>query len=116
MAETIVLKFGGASLKSLDHFERVADIILKKKKVYERTLIVVSAMEGMTDQLLGLASKVNCNPPKREQDMLLSVGERVSMGGGEIKPIEHINKLLKEPLPADCKGPYWLMGEIVPMD
>jgi hypothetical protein len=38
------------------------------------------------------------------------------MGGGEITSIEHINKLLKEPLPQDCEGPYWLMGEMVPVD
>ena len=52
----------------------------------------------------------------RNGEAVARVGERVSMGGGEIEPIEHINKLLKEPLPQDCEGPYWLMGEIVPMD
>ena len=51
----------------------------------------------------------------RNGEVVARVGEEVSMGGGEV-PIEHINKLLKEPLPADCKGPYWLMGEIVPLD
>lgn len=52
----------------------------------------------------------------RNGDVVARVGEEVCMGGGEIKSIEHINKLLKEPLPQDCEGPYWLMGEIVPMD
>ncbi|MBA7617211.1 hypothetical protein ES703_24523 [subsurface metagenome] len=52
----------------------------------------------------------------RNGDVVARVGEEVRMGGGEIKPIEHINKLLKEPLPQDCEGPYWLMGEIVPMN
>jgi hypothetical protein len=52
----------------------------------------------------------------RDGEVVARVGERVSMGGGEITSIEHINKLLKEPLPQDCEGPYWLMGEIVPMD
>ena len=52
----------------------------------------------------------------RNGEVVARVGERVSIGGGEITSIEHINKLLKEPLPQDCEGPYWLMGEIVPMD
>ncbi|MBA7558701.1 hypothetical protein ES708_00308 [subsurface metagenome] len=52
----------------------------------------------------------------RNGEAVARVGERVSMGGGEIEPIDYINKLLKEPLPADSKGPYWLMGEIVPID
>jgi len=52
----------------------------------------------------------------RNGEVVARVGERVSMGGGEITSIEHINKLLKEPLPEDCEGLYWLMGEIVPMD
>ncbi len=52
----------------------------------------------------------------RNGEVVARVGEEIGMGGGEIKPIDYINKLLKEPLPADSKGPYWLMGEIVPMD
>jgi len=52
----------------------------------------------------------------RNGEVVARVGEEVCMGGGEITSIEHINKLLKEPLPQDCEGPYWLMGEIVPMD
>jgi len=52
----------------------------------------------------------------RNGEVVARVGEEVCMGGGEITSIERINKLLKEPLPADCKGPYWVMGEIVPMD
>lgn len=52
----------------------------------------------------------------RNGEVVARVGEEVYMGGGEIKSIDYINKLLKEPLPQDCEGPYWLMGEIVPMD
>lgn len=79
MGDTIVLKFGGAALESLEHFDRVVEIIIERKKYYKKLVVVVSAMAGVTDQLLKLAAKVHCNPPKREQDMLLSVGERVSM-------------------------------------
>ncbi len=52
----------------------------------------------------------------RNGEVVARVGEEVCMGGGEITSIEHINKLLKEPLPQDCEGPYWLMGEMVPVD
>lgn len=45
----------------------------------EKGVVVVSAMQGSTDQLLGLAREVHPNPPKREQDMLVSVGERISI-------------------------------------
>ena len=37
-------------------------------------------------------------------------GEEVYMGGGEI-PLDYVNKILKEPLPADCAGPYFLQGD-----
>ncbi|MCH9620863.1 MAG: Aspartokinase [Chlamydiia bacterium] len=79
MARTLILKFGGASLRDLSHFENVASIILQESKNYDRVCVVVSAMEGMTDYLVSLADSVHMDPPKREKDMLLSVGERVSM-------------------------------------
>lgn len=71
---TKVLKFGGAALRDL---ERVAELIEMNR--CERLVVVVSAMGDMTDHLLELARKVHPNPPKREQDMLISVGERISM-------------------------------------
>ncbi len=76
--ETIVLKFGGASVASTEHFAKIADIILKKCLTF-RVIVVVSAMGDTTDQLLALARSVHPNPPPREQDMLISVGERVSV-------------------------------------
>ena len=42
-------------------------------------VVVVSAMGEQTDELLGMALKLSANPPKREVDMLLTVGERTSM-------------------------------------
>jgi aspartate kinase len=79
MEKTIVLKFGGASLKDLAHFENVAKIIEREKQGYDRVCVVVSAIDGLTDYLLDLAKLFNKDPPAREKDMLLSVGERVSM-------------------------------------
>jgi aspartate kinase len=76
--DIIVMKFGGASVASSEQFARIADIIIKKKKG-ARIAVVVSAMGDTTDQLLALARKVHPEPPPREQDMLISVGERISI-------------------------------------
>lgn len=73
------MKFGGASVATPEHFSRVADIIIEKKKQVERIVVVVSAMGDTTDQLITLANQVNPSPPRREYDMLISVGERISI-------------------------------------
>jgi aspartate kinase len=77
--KTIVLKFGGASLKELSQFRLISQIIIQKKAEYENVLVVVSAMGKMTDELICMANQVSKNPAKRELDMLVSVGERISM-------------------------------------
>lgn len=76
---TCVMKFGGASLSTPEQFDVISELILIKAKEYPRICIVVSAMGKSTDELIQLALKVNPNPPQRELDMLLSVGERISM-------------------------------------
>jgi len=76
---TCVMKFGGASLSTPEQFDFISDLILLRKFEYPRICIVVSAMGKTTDDLFQLAKKVNHNPPQRELDMLLSVGERISM-------------------------------------
>lgn len=76
---TLVMKFGGASVATPERFGRVADLIVKRSEEYLRIAVVVSAMGDTTDQLLSLARKVHPEPPRREQDMLISVGERISI-------------------------------------
>jgi len=76
---TLVMKFGGASLSTPEQFEAIADLVLKQAAIYPRVCIVVSAMGKTTDELLNLAKQINPSPPQRELDMLLSVGERISM-------------------------------------
>lgn len=73
------MKFGGASVATPEHFSRIADIILERSNVYSRIVIVVSAMGKTTDELISLAKQVNPDPPRREYDMLVSVGERISI-------------------------------------
>lgn len=77
--KTIVMKFGGASLATPEKFAYISEIILKKSADFPRILVIVSAMGKTTDQLIELAQKVHPHPPKREQDMLLTVGERISI-------------------------------------
>ncbi|MGK5595530.1 MAG: aspartate kinase [Parachlamydiaceae bacterium] len=73
------MKFGGASVATPEHFSQIADIVIKKHQSFPRIVIVVSAMGKTTDDLIGLAKKVHPSPPRREYDMLVSVGERISI-------------------------------------
>ena len=73
------MKFGGAAVASPEKFALIADIIVERKKLYPQVIVVVSAMANMTNELGDLAKKVHPNPPRREYDMLVSVGERISI-------------------------------------
>ena len=76
---TLVMKFGGASVSSPKKFSLIADLILDRTLVYQNIVVVVSAMGDATDKLFSLARQVHEEPPRRELDMLLSVGERISI-------------------------------------
>lgn len=73
------MKFGGAAVKSPENFSHIADLMIKRWKSYPRIAVVLSAMGGMTDHLISMAHQVNPAPPKREYDMLVSAGERISI-------------------------------------
>ncbi|MEK7790670.1 MAG: aspartate kinase [Deltaproteobacteria bacterium] len=75
----IVQKYGGSSLSTPLRIREMASRISKRKKQGDDLVVVVSAMGNETDKLLKLAHEVSQNPPARELDMLLSVGERISM-------------------------------------
>jgi len=75
----IVQKFGGSSVADVPKLERVADKVVATKRTGVDVVVVISAMGGTTDRLLSLAHQVDAEPPRRELDMLLSTGERVSM-------------------------------------
>lgn len=76
---TLVMKFGGASLSTPLKIKRSVEIVCEKKRDYKNIVVVVSAMGKMTDNLLTLSKKICTSPPVREQDMLVSAGERISM-------------------------------------
>lgn len=75
----IVQKYGGSSLATPDHIQRVARHVMKRKESGCDLLVVVSAMGKTTDNLVKLAHEVNPNPTGRELDMLLASGEQISI-------------------------------------
>jgi aspartate kinase len=80
MKKIIVQKFGGTSVGSPERIKAVAEICINTQKQEDCDLVVVvSAMGDTTDDLIDLMNKVTDCPTLREQDMLLSTGEQVSM-------------------------------------
>lgn len=77
--KSIVVKFGGAAFSRSEDFLERAKLIQNIKKSYDQVVVVVSAMANMTTSLLRLSENIHPDPPKREQDMLITVGERISM-------------------------------------
>jgi aspartate kinase len=75
----IVQKFGGATLSDAKKIRRVAERIAQQARAGHQVVAVVSAMGSTTNELISLAGQVSPTPALREMDMLLSVGERISM-------------------------------------
>ena len=75
----IVQKYGGSSVADTGKLLRVADQVCKVREAGDDLVVVVSAMGRTTDELLDKAKSISPAPPRRELDMLLSVGERISM-------------------------------------
>ncbi len=75
----VVQKYGGSSVADVEKLGHVADKVVAARNAGDEVVVVISAMGKSTDQLLALAKQVDENPPRRELDMLLSTGERVSM-------------------------------------
>ncbi|HZV47193.1 MAG TPA: aspartate kinase [Thermodesulfovibrionales bacterium] len=74
----IVQKYGGTSVGSIERIKAVAERVAKTKKDKNDVVVIVSAMSGETDKLIGLANQIALNPEGREMDLLLSSGERIS--------------------------------------
>ena len=75
----IVQKYGGTSLANPERIKAVARRVVREKRSGKDVVVVVSAMGEDTDKLLYLASQVSSSPERRELDMLLTAGERISM-------------------------------------
>jgi aspartate kinase len=75
----LVQKFGGSSMADEAKILKVAERVVAARRQGHELVVVVSAMGKTTDGLLELARRIHPDPPRRELDMLTSVGERISM-------------------------------------
>ena len=74
-----VEKYGGTSVGSVERINAVADRVSASHEKGERLVVVVSAMAGETNRLLGLAEDVDPDAQAREMDVLVSTGEQVTI-------------------------------------
>ncbi|MEJ2039816.1 MAG: aspartate kinase [Desulfosarcinaceae bacterium] len=75
----IVQKYGGSSVADVEKLKMIARRIAEVKSRGTDVAVVVSAMGKTTDNLVGLVASISDRPPRREMDMLLSTGERITM-------------------------------------
>ena len=76
--KTVVLKFGGTSVGSIDRIKKVCKIIAAYKKKKNRVLVISSAMSGVTNELVNKSKQISNNFSISEYDALVSTGEQVS--------------------------------------
>ncbi len=74
----IVQKYGGTSVGSVERIKNVARKVIAAKQAGRDLIVVVSAMAGETNRLVGLAQQISDAPDERERDVLLASGEQVS--------------------------------------
>ncbi len=75
----IVQKYGGTSVGTTERIEAVAEKIVGFRERGDDVVVVVSAMSGETNRLIGLAGEINDEPSPREMDVLVSTGEQVTI-------------------------------------
>jgi aspartate kinase len=76
----IVQKYGGTSVGDTDRIKNVARRCIAAQKAGHDVVVVVSAMSGETNRLLKLVAQITDRPSEREQDVIASTGEQVSIG------------------------------------
>ncbi len=76
----IVQKYGGTSVGNPERIKSVARRVVKYKAQGHQIVVVVSAMSGETNRLIGLAKEIQAVPDARELDVILSTGEQVTIG------------------------------------
>src|SRR5690554_2108077 len=74
-----VQKFGGSSVGSVERIKAVAEKVKRFRDNGDQVVVVVSAMSGETNRLIGMANEINDEPTPREMDMLVSTGEQVTI-------------------------------------
>lgn len=75
----VVKKFGGTSVANKERMYNVAKRCIEDYQKGNDVVVVLSAMGKYTDELITMAKDMNPNPPKREMDMLYTIGEQMSV-------------------------------------
>ncbi len=94
------------------------DALLEGELVLEDGCLRVTNVDG-TDYLLIWPQRFNLSVDGEDirtsddAGAPLSVGEEIRVGGGEV-PRDHVQTLVEQPLPSDCPGPHWIVGEVLP--
>lgn len=76
----IVQKYGGTSVGSVERIQNVARRVKRWRDQGDQVVVVVSAMSGETDRLIGLAKAIQNPPNPRELDVIMATGEQVTIG------------------------------------
>ncbi|MSR16824.1 MAG: aspartate kinase [Methylococcaceae bacterium] len=74
-----VYKFGGTSVGSIERIKAVAERVKKVRKTGDDLVVVLSAMSGETNRLIGLAKEMQDQPNERELDAMVSTGEQITV-------------------------------------
>ena len=107
--KTVVLKFGGTSVGSLERIKRIAKIIISYKKNNYRVIVVSSAMSGATNDLVKKTKSLSNNFDSAEYDVLLASGEQVACAliSGRLKHLGHKSRSwMSWQIPIITDGPY----------
>ena len=75
----VVQKYGGSSVADIEKIKHVVKRVLECKNNGNDVVVVVSAMGDTTDELIELAKAITSDPSDREMDVLMSIGEQISM-------------------------------------
>jgi aspartate kinase len=107
--KTVVLKFGGTSVGSIERIKKVAKIIANFKKKRFKVIVVSSAMSGTTNDLIKKSNLLSNNFDAAEYDALLASGEQISCAliAGRLKQIGCISRSwMSWQIPIITDGPY----------
>jgi len=75
----VVQKYGGTSVANLEKISNVAERVIRTKEAGNKLVVVLSAMAGETDRLIGLAHGASDRPDEREYDALIATGEMITV-------------------------------------
>ena len=107
--KTVVLKFGGTSVGSIDRIKKVCTIIASYKKKRNRVVVISSAMSGVTNELVNKSKLISKSFNDAEYDTLLSTGEQAScalIAGRLIHNGYRARSWMSWQLPIMTDGPY----------